>query len=86
MSSQIATWRPPRPCVIGETSYGDGKRGVCYGIYVREWTHGAAVTIGGFPAGQESRAYAVVEFDGGHMSEGPAETVRFTDVAVVPDA
>lgn len=41
-----------RPCMLGD------KRALLHSICTKAWTHGAAITTGGFPAGQISYAVA----------------------------
>ena len=66
--------RMPRPCVVG------GERCTCHLLYVACWTHGAGLTVGSFPAGQESRSMALIEHEGGSMENVEACKVTFTDV------
>lgn len=66
-----------RPCLLGD---GESKRRAllhCFGF--KAWTHGAAVIIGGFPAGQESHAMAVVELESGEVLEVPVIEVTMLD-------
>lgn len=64
---------PPRRCLV------DGERCLFHLVYVKHWTHGASSLIGGFPAGQESRLFALVEGSDGTMREVPATRVRLLD-------
>lgn len=48
-------------------------------LYAKSWTHGASITIGGFSAGQESIAMALVEDSAGVMHEVVATSVHFLD-------
>lgn len=64
----------PRPCVV------DGERCTCHLLYVQYWTHGAGLTVGSFPAGQESGSMALVEHADGSVSDVDACKVTFTDV------
>lgn len=66
-----------RPCVVDCVDH--KLEAVCHRLYVRQWTHGEAITVGGFPAGQESEAFALVEYDDGELDTVPARSVRFTD-------
>ena len=66
--------RMPRPCVVG------GEMCTCHMFYVACWTHGAGLTAGSFPAGQESRSMALIEHEGGSMENVEACKVTFTDV------
>lgn len=68
----------PRPCVVRQ----DGMA-LCHGFYVRAWTHGAAATIGGFSAGQEAVAMALVEYPDGMIDSVAADAVRMLDSAEV---
>lgn len=36
-----------------------------YGVFQKAWTHGASLTIGGFPTGQMALPVAVVDFGEG---------------------
>ncbi len=53
--------------------------GLCHGFGFKAWTHGAAVTVGGFPAGQESHAVAIVELSDGTLQEVPLGHVTMLD-------
>ena len=54
-----------RPCLFGD---GDNKfRGIFHGFATEAWTHGASVSIGGLPAGQECHTYAIVEDKSGKL-------------------
>ena len=54
-----------RPCLFGD---GEHKhRGIFHGFFAESWTHGASVSIGGFPAGQESHPVAIVEDESGKL-------------------
>lgn len=64
----------PRPCIV------DGDRCTCHFFYVAYWTHGAGLTVGSFPAGQESRSMALVEHADGSMQDVEACKVMFVDV------
>lgn len=59
-----------RPCVVAGRG-GDVRCGRCHGLGFEALTHGAAATVGGFTAGQESRAVGIVEFSDGHIEEVP---------------
>ena len=65
--------RMPRPCVVG------GERCACHLLYVACWTHGAGLTVGSFPAGQESRSMALIEHEDGRMENVEACKVTFTN-------
>ena len=54
-----------RPCL-----FGDGEhrfKGIFHGFATEAWTHGASISIGGFPAGQECHTYAIVEDESGKL-------------------
>ena len=54
-----------RPCLFFD---GERKsRGIFRGFATEAWTHGASVSIGGFPAGQELHTYAIVEDESGKL-------------------
>lgn len=69
MSLNMTVNMETRPCVA------NGKPGIFHGFYQLAWTHGAAINIGGFPAGQEAYPVALVEF-----KDGTVETVRVGDI------
>jgi RecB family exonuclease len=53
-----------RPCLV--SSYREQKRkALFHRWFEQQWTVGAEVTIGGRPAGQMSRLYAIVEYEDG---------------------
>lgn len=62
-----------RPCIAM------GKRALLHFAFVHTWTHGASATIGGFPAGQESRPCALVEYEDGSLDAVAADSVRMLD-------
>ncbi len=62
-----------RPCEV------KGEPCVLHLLFVRTWTHGASIEVGGFPAGQESAPYALVEDRDGKMEMVPAMSVRMLD-------
>lgn len=64
----------PIPCLIGDGE--QRQQGLCHGFGFRAWTHGAAVTVGGFTAGQESYPVAIVEFPNGQLKEIPLHEVQ----------
>ena len=63
--------KPPRRCTV------DGMTACFHGFYQKAYTHEAALTIGGFPAGEEAYPVAVVEYENGQVETIPAEMVRF---------
>lgn len=74
MTDEVGRKGMPRPCVV------DGERCTCHLLYVACWTHGAGLTAGSFPAGQESRSMALIEHEDGSMENVDACKVTFTDV------
>lgn len=66
-----------RPCIV--TMAGEERRGLLLDIGFRMWTHGAAVTIGGFTAGQESHPVAIVELDNGKVSACDLDCLHMLD-------
>lgn len=63
-----------RPCIVmkkDEMFYGK-----CYGFGFKAWTHDASISVGGFPAGQESYAVGIVEFNDGHIEEVPIKYIQ----------
>ena len=68
-----------RPCLFGD---GERKfRGIFHGFFTETWTHGASCSIGGFPAGQESHTYALVEDERGKLLMLPPREVTMLDSA-----
>ncbi len=61
----------PRPCVVYKSEKDETFCGWLHALGFKAWTHGAAVTVGGFTAGQESYAVGIVEFSDGHIEEVP---------------
>lgn len=66
----------PRPCFVRQEG-----RALCHGFFIHAWTHGAAITIGGFSAGQETRPMALVEFEDGRLDAVAVDAVRMLDSA-----
>ena len=64
----------PRPCVVRQEG-----RALFHGFFVRAWTHGSSVTIGGFSAGQEAHPMAIVEFEDGRVDAVAIDAVRMLD-------
>lgn len=50
-----------------------------HGFFQAAYTHGAALTIGGFPAGQEANPVAVIEFSNGKVAYVEANAITFVD-------
>ena len=48
-----------------------------HGFFQASYTHGAALTIGGFPAGQEANPVAVIEYTDGTVEYVEANTIQF---------
>lgn len=67
----------PRPCTVS------GKRALLHTFFVHAWTHGAAATIGGFSAGQETKPCALVEYQNGDVDYVGARAVHLLDSAEV---
>lgn len=63
----------PRPCTVS------GKRALLHTFFVHAWTHGAAATIGGFSAGQETKPCALVEYQNGDVDYVGARAVHLLD-------
>lgn len=64
-----------RPCTAM------GERALLHFFFVHTWTHGASATIGGFPAGQENRPCALVEYEDGRIEAVSTDSVRMLDSA-----
>lgn len=62
------------PCFISDDS-GKKTRALLVGFYQKAWTHGASITVGGFPAGQIAYPVAVVLLESGDVVTVAAETV-----------
>lgn len=73
--------RGARPCIV--TIGGEEHRGLLLDIGFRMWTHGAAATIGGFTAGQESHPCAIVELENGYIKTCDLDCLRMLDSAGV---
>ena len=63
----------PRPCIV------NGRRALLHDMFVKAWMHGTAATIGGFTAGQEAHACAIVEYEDGHLDEVHIGSIRMLD-------
>ena len=66
-----------RPCVVESVDH--KLDALCHMLFVKSWTHGESALIGGFSAGQESEAFALVEYNDGKLETVPARDVKFTD-------
>lgn len=62
-----------RPCMWGD------KRALLHSVGTKAWTHGAAITVGGFPAGQISYATAIIETECGDVLEVPVSEIKMLD-------
>lgn len=71
----------PRPCLVNVA--GEKRRALCHLLYVSAWTHGAAATIGGFSAGQETRPEAIVEYENGQLDTAPVGAITMLNSAEV---
>ena len=71
----------PRPCLLGDSE--NKRRALFHGFSLVAYTHGAAATIGGFPAGQTSYAAAIVELESGKVLEVPVCEITLLDSAAV---
>ena len=61
---------------------GQGKRekALHIGFFQEAWTHGASISVGGFPAGQSARPAAVVLLESGDVKTVHAESVTIDAV------
>lgn len=66
----------PRPCTVRSRGRGEPRRGLLHALGFKAWTHGAAVNVGGFTAGQESHAVGIVEFPDGRIEEVPVGQIE----------
>lgn len=74
----ISVRRPkPRPCLAVVDM--EENRALFHGFSMKAWTHGPSASIGGFSAGQESFATAVVELESGRLAEVPVSDVTMLD-------
>ena len=62
------------PCSIHDDS-GENTKALLIGFFQEAWTHGASLSIGGFPAGQSARPAAVVLLESGDVDTVHAESV-----------
>lgn len=51
-----------------------------HGFFQSAYTHGAALTVGGFPAGQEAAPVALIEHQNGSVDYVAANAVKFVGV------
>ena len=58
----------------------EGEKCRFHGFFQTAYTHGAALTIGGFPAGQEANPVAVIEYSNGKVAYVEANTISFVVV------
>lgn len=61
---------------LRECTYKDEKC-LFHGFFQRAYTHESALTIGGFPAGQESETVAIIELPSGEIKEVSATKIKF---------
>lgn len=66
----------PRPCMVRQEGCA-----LLHLLFVRAWTHGAAVTVGGFSAGQETAPMALVEYEDGRLDAVAVGAVTMLDSA-----
>lgn len=64
------------PCRVCRKQ-GEKEKALLTGFYEEAWTHGASISVGGFPAGQVARPVAVVLLESGNV-----ETVNAGDVTI----
>lgn len=62
------------PCFVSDDS-GEKTKALLAGFYQKAWTHGASISIGGFPAGQISYPVAVVLLESGDVVTVDAKSV-----------
>lgn len=72
-----------RPCLV--TICGEEHRGLLLDIGFRMWTHGSAISVGGFTAGQESHPCAIAELDDGEIVACDLDCLRMVDTDSVFD-
>lgn len=70
-----------RPCIV--TICGEEHKGLLLDIGFRMWTHGAAINIGGFTAGQESHPCAIVELEDGEIRACDLDCLEMLDTKQV---
>lgn len=64
------------PCWVYRM-HGKREKALLIGFFQEAWTHGASISIGGFPAGQSARPSAVVLFESGDV-----DTVHTASVTI----
>lgn len=62
------------PCWVYRKQ-GKREKALLIGFFQEAWTHGASISIGGFPAGQSARPAAVVLLESGDVDTVHAESV-----------
>lgn len=68
-----------RPCVV--SSYRNPKRkALFHRWFEQQWTAGEEVHIGGRPAGQMSRLYAIVEYEDGSIDAVDYPCITFAPI------
>lgn len=74
------TVRPElRPCLVRGTDGMHSERALFHRWSFKAWTHGAAITVGGFPAGQEAYAFAIIEREDGTVTTEEPCNIKFVD-------
>lgn len=71
-----------RPCMYLEAKDSEEARALLHLIYPKSWTHGAGLTIGSAPAGQETHASVVLELEDGSIVEAGLWQIRMLDSLV----
>lgn len=66
----------PRPCMVRQEG-----RALLHGLFVRMWTHGGSIAVGGFCAGQETMPMALIEYEDGRLGAVAVDAVRMLDSA-----
>lgn len=67
------------PCRVSRKR-GEKEKALLIGFYQEAWTHGAAISIGGAPAGQVARPVAVVLLESGDIEAVHAGDVTIDEV------
>ena len=67
------------PCWVYRKQ-GKREKALLIGFFQEAWTHGASISIGGFPAGQSARPVAVVLLESGGIDTVHAESVTIDKV------
>lgn len=67
------------PCRVSRKR-GEKCKALLIGFYQEAWTHGAAISIGGAPAGQAARPVAVVLLESGDIEVDYAGDVTIDEV------